>query len=124
MSSGMKTNLIKWSCSFFLAAMVLVASFALSQAQDKGILAAPKYRVVRVPANIVDTEYNTEGKARKPAIRPINPLDELSAEGWELVTVVHADGANIRVNGGEAHGGDFVCFLRKRESSSSLPGRH
>jgi len=123
MSPGAKRDVLKWSCSFGLAAMLLAATFSLGQAQDKEIPAAFKYRVVRVPGNIVDTEYNTDGKTRKPSIRPIHPLDELSAEGWELVTVVHADGANVRVQGGEAHGGDFVCFLRKRESSPSLPGR-
>ncbi len=114
MSPAAKTDLAKWSCTFLLALALLAATFAVSQAQDKEGFAATRYKVVRVPANIVDTEYNTDGRARKPAIRPINPLDELAAEGWELVTVVHSDGANIRVPGGEAHGGDFVCFLRKR----------
>ena len=116
MSAGAKTNVMKWSCSFLLATMALAATFAVSQAQDKEVYAAPKYRVVRMPANIVETEYNTEGKTRKPSMRPIHPLDELSAEGWELVTVVQADGANVRVQGGaEAHGGDLICFLRKRK---------
>jgi hypothetical protein len=124
MSRAAKTDLVKWSCSFLLAAVALASTFAVGQAQERELPSLTKYRVVRLPANIVDAEYNTSGTARRPAIRAIHPLDELAAEGWELVTVVHADGANVKLQGGaEAHGGDFVAFLRKRESGSSSPGR-
>ena len=126
MSSRAKANVLKLSSSVLLVAAVLGAAFAVGQAQDKETYGT-KYRVVRVPGNVVELEYNTEGKSRKPPMRPVHPLDELAAEGWELVTVVHADGANVKIggpaSGAEAHGGDFVCFLRKRESSPSLPGR-
>jgi hypothetical protein len=123
MSPGVNANAVKGSISVLLVMMVLAAAYALSQAQDKELYGATRYRVVRVPANIVDTEYTSEGRTRKPTMRPIHPLDELSAEGWELVTVVQADSVQVRVQPGtEAHGGDLICFLKKRESSSS-PGR-
>ena len=50
-------------------------------------------------------------------MRPIHPLDELAAEGWELVTVVRVDGAKVHVQGtqADAEGGDFICFLRRRK---------
>jgi hypothetical protein len=107
---------VKWLCLFLVATGVL-AAMAVGQAQEKDGSSASKYRVVRVPANVVETEYNLEGKARKPAMRPIHPLDELSAEGWELVAVVNADGAKVHVpgTGAEAYGGDIICFLRKRK---------
>jgi hypothetical protein len=117
MSPGAKADVRKWACSLSLAAVVLAAAFAVGQAQEKEIASAPKYRVVRMPANIVDTEYNSSGNTRKPSMRPIHPLDELSAEGWELVTVVRVDGAKVHVQGtqADADGGDFICFLRKRK---------
>jgi hypothetical protein len=96
--------------------LVLGAMLAAGQAQDKEGFSATKYRVVRVPGNVVDTEYNSDGRPRKPAIRPIYPLDELAAEGWELVAVVHADGAKVKTGTStEAYGGDIICFLRKRK---------
>jgi hypothetical protein len=117
MSPARKSNAKKWACSLFLAAMALAGAVAVGQAQDKESPgASTRYRVVRMPANIVDTEFNTEGKARKPSMRPIHPLDELAAEGWELVTVVRVDGARVHVQGtqADAEGGDFICFLRRR----------
>jgi hypothetical protein len=113
----MKANVVKCSCSVLLATMLLAATYAVGQAQDKESYGAPRYRVVRMPASIIDTEYTSEGKARKPPMRPIHPLDELSAEGWELVTAMRVDGAKVHVQGtgAEADGGDFICFLRKRK---------
>ena len=117
MSPARKADVRKWACSLFLAAMAMATTVAVGQAQDKESPGTPKYRVVRMPANIVDTEYNTEGRARKPSMRPIHPLDELAAEGWELVTVVKVDGAKVHVQGtqADAEGGDFICFLRRRK---------
>jgi len=115
MSPEAKADVMKWSSALLVATMVLAAAFTAGQAQDKEIPAAPRYRVVRMPFNIVDTEYNSDGKTRKPSTRPIHPLDELSAEGWDLVTVVRVDGAKVKVQGAEADGGDFICFLRKRK---------
>ena len=94
----------KWACSCILALLLLGATFALAQVQDKGIAAsaALKYKVVKLPANIVEADYNTDGKPRRPPIHPVHPLDQLSAEGWELITVTACEG------------GEFVCFLRKR----------
>jgi len=120
MSPEAKTAAVKCSYSILPVIIVLAAAYAVGQAQDKDLYGVTKYRVVRVPANIVDTEYTSEGRTRKPSMRPIHPLDELSAEGWELVTVVQADSVQVRVQPGtEAHGGDLICFLRKREPSSS-----
>jgi hypothetical protein len=117
MSPGAKTAAVKCSLSVMLATMVLGAAFAVGQAQEKELYGVPKYRVVRMPANIVETEYTSEGRPRKPPMRPIHPLDELSAEGWELVTAMRVDGAKVHVqgSGAEADGGDFICFLRKRK---------
>jgi hypothetical protein len=126
MSPRVKVDALKWSGSVLVAMMVLGASFAAGQTQDKELPGAFRYRVVRVPINVVEIEYTSEGRPRKPPMRPIHPLDDLSAEGWELVTVVQADGATVKTQGGaEAHGGDLICFLRKREAapSSSPPGR-
>ncbi len=117
MSPGMNAIVVKGSSSVLLATIVLAATYAVGQAQDKESYGAAKYRVVRMPANIVETEYTSEGRTRKPSLRPIHPLDELSAEGWELVTVMRVDGAKVHVQGtgAEADGGDFICFLRKRK---------
>jgi hypothetical protein len=117
MSPEAKADAMKWSCALLLVTTMLGATFAVGQAQDKEVFAAYKYRVVQVPANVVDTEYNTSGSARKPSMRPIHPLDELGAEGWELVTVVRGGSAKIHVSAGaDAEGGDYLCFLRKRVS--------
>ena len=98
----MKTTIVKWGA----VAMLLVGgTLALGQAQDKGInvSTAVKYKVVKMPRNIIDAEYNPDGRPRKPPIYPCYPLDDLSAEGWELVTVTPLDT------------GEFVCFLKKRK---------
>jgi hypothetical protein len=94
----------KWAFSCVLAVLLVGATFAMGQVQDKGISAsaALKYKVVKLPANIIEADYNTDGKSRRPPIRPIYPLDDLSAEGWELITVTACEG------------GEFVCFFRKR----------
>lgn len=93
-----------WSCPLLLAMAVFGATFGIAQVQDKGVSAsaALKYKVVKVPANIVEADYNTDGKPRRPPIRLVFPLDDLSAEGWELITVTACEG------------GEFICFLRKR----------
>jgi hypothetical protein len=95
---------MKWACSVILAVLLVGATLALSQVQDKGISVSPalKYKVVKMPANILEAVYNTDGKPRKPPIHPVFPLDDLSAEGWELVSVTTCET------------GEFVCFLRKR----------
>ena len=85
--------------------LLAMGAFALAQVQDKGVnaSAALKYKVVRVPGNVVELDYNVDGKPRHPGVRPIHPLDDLSAEGWELISTVGVEG------------GEFVCFLRKRK---------
>jgi hypothetical protein len=95
---------LRWSGAFLLATILLGAAYATGQAQDKG--SGPggfRYKVVKVPGNIIDMDYNTNGNPRKPAIRPVNPLDDLGAEGWELVTALPAEG------------GEFVLFFRRRK---------
>jgi len=112
----MEEAMKNWAGASLLTIVILGATLATAQEKESG--ASFKYRVVRMPPNIVETEYNTIGKSRKPAARPIYPLDELSAEGWELVTVVRVDGAKVQVPGAasaEADGGDFICFLRRRK---------
>jgi len=118
--SGAKATVMKWSCFIFVAAMMLAASFAVGQAQDKKMNAAPEYLVVKMPFNIIEREYNTQGHERKPAAKPIRPLEELSAEGWDFVQAVYVEGASVKAGSGsaEGHGGEFVCFLRKRPSPS------
>lgn len=95
---------MKWGGSLLLAMAVFGATFGIAQVQDKGVAASPslKYKVVKMPANIVEADYNTDGKPRRPSIRPVFPLDDLSAEGWELITATACEG------------GEFICFLRKR----------
>lgn len=97
-------TIVQWACSCVLAMLLVGGTFAMAQVQEKGInaSAALKYKVVKVPANVIEADYNTDGKPRRPPIRPIFPLDELSAEGWELIAVTPCEG------------GEFVCFLRKR----------
>jgi hypothetical protein len=94
----------KWAGSVILALLLIGATIALAQVQEKGISgsAALKYKVVKLPPNIIEADYNTDGKPRRPPVRPVFPLDELSAEGWELISVTACEG------------GEFVCFLRKR----------
>ena len=86
------------------AALLIGGTLGMAQVQEKGInvSTAVKYKVVKMPRNIIDADYNTDGKPRKPSIYPIYPLDDLSAEGWELVTVTPVDT------------GEFICFLKKR----------
>jgi hypothetical protein len=101
--------------------MMLAATFAVGQTQDKKTSAGQEYFVVKMPFNIIEREYNSQGHERKPAAKPIRPLEELSAEGWDLVQAVYVEGASVKAGSGsaEGHGGDFVCFLRKRPSPSS-----
>jgi hypothetical protein len=98
------SNKAKWASSCILAVILIGATFAMAQVQDKGINVSPalKYKVVKMPANILEAVYNTDGKPRRPPIHPVFPLDDLSAEGWELVSVTACET------------GEFVCFLRKR----------
>jgi hypothetical protein len=86
------------------AALLIGGTLGMAQVQEKGITVstAVKYKVVKMPRNIIDADYNTDGKPRKPSIYPVYPLDDLSAEGWELVTVTPVDT------------GEFICFLKKR----------
>ena len=99
-----RMTIVKWACSCVLAMLLIGATFGMAQVQDKGInaSAALKYKVVKMPRNIIDAEYNPDGRPRKPTIYPCYPLDDLSAEGWELVQVTPCET------------GEFICFLRKR----------
>ena len=101
MSAVWKTAVMK---GVVAASLLIGATLAMAQVQEKGInvSTAVKYKVVKMPRNIIDADYNTDGKPRKPSIYPIYPLDDLSAEGWELVTVTPVDT------------GEFICFLKKR----------
>ena len=104
MSQGRRMTIVKWACSCVLAMALIGATFAMGQVQEKGINVSPalKYKVVKMPRNILEWEYNTDGKPRKPSIYPVFPLDDLSADGWELVAVTPCET------------GEFICFLRKR----------
>jgi hypothetical protein len=86
------------------AALLIGGTLGMAQVQEKGInvSTAVRYKVVKMPRNIIDADYNTDGKPRKPSIHPVHPLDDLSAEGWELVAVTPVDT------------GEFICFLKKR----------
>ena len=86
------------------ATLLIGGTLAMAQVQDKGVnvSTAVKYKVVKMPRNIIDAEYNPDGRPRKPTIYPVYILDDLSAEGWELVTVTPVDT------------GEFICFLKKR----------
>jgi hypothetical protein len=97
----MKTAIVK---GITAAALLIGGTLGMAQVQEKGInvSTAVKYKVVKMPRNIIDADYNTDGKPRKPSIYPVYPLDDLSAEGWELVTVTPVDT------------GEFICFLKKR----------
>ena len=116
-----RVRAVKWSCFVLLATAMLIATLAVGQAQDKKLPAGPEYLVVKMPFSIIEREYNTQGHERKPAMKPIHPLDELNAEGWDFIQAVYVEGASVKTNDGkaEAHGGDFVCFLRKRPTSNS-----
>ena len=98
----MKTALLK---GVVAVSLLIGATLGMAQVQEKGInvSTAVKYKVVKMPRNIIDAEYNPDGRPRKPAIYPVHILDDLSAEGWELVTVTPVDT------------GEFVCFLKKRK---------
>ena len=104
MSQVRRMTIAKWACSCVLAMLLIGATYGMAQVQDKGINVSPalKYKVVKMPRNILEWEYNTDGKPRKPSIYPVFPLDDLSADGWELVGVTPCET------------GEFVCFLRKR----------
>lgn len=119
MISGVNAGVMRWSVLIFLGTMMLAATLAVGQAQEKKVNAAAEYLVVKMPFNIIEREYNTQGHERKPAAKPIHPLDEISAEGWDFVQAVYVEGASIKVGSAEGHGGDFVCFFRKRLPSSS-----
>ena len=102
MSAVWKTAGLKWVVAVFL---LIGGTLGMAQVQEKGInvSAAVKYKVVKMPRNIIDAEYNPDGRPRKPPIYPVYILDDLSAEGWELVTVTPVDT------------GEFICFLKKRK---------
>ena len=99
-----ETRRARWAF-LILPLLVTVAAIGVGQAQDKPANSASawKYRVARILPNIVDVDYNFDGKTRKPAVRPSHALDELGAEGWELVSVIREDT------------GEYICFLKARK---------
>ena len=98
----MNTRARSWSAFLILPLLVAAAAIGIGQVQDKGGNSGPtwKYRVAKIQPNIVDIDYNVDGKTRKTALHPSHALDELGKEGWELVTVILQDS------------GEYICFLK------------
>lgn len=58
-----------------------------------------KYLTVRLPANVVEIEFDAGNKGAKLKSTVITPLDSLGRDGWELVAVTK-DGTT------------YVCFFK------------
>jgi hypothetical protein len=96
---------MKWiGPSIVALALLMLSSLDRAPAQERSA-SSSKDKVVKLPANIVEVEYNTDGKTRTSAALGVRPLDELSAQGWELISALQGEG------------GEFVCFPRQRRDS-------